>query len=392
MQVKTKREKSTMSTLYERSPRSGAWAIAIAGVLLLGAGAATGEDKAAQAVPPKPMRVLLLGNSFTHQAGMPLIIERMAKAGHPGLDFAKLAHGGTGARLQQHWEEPFIVDGVVVPNSPSWNARSPYGVDFLYFATMTPEESRALEDAVAKNPKDDVAKKRLVFYKNFRALPEPRKWDFVSLQSYHDDEGGDNCLYAQYAEKFAKLCQAQGARVVLYETASPLMNNMPLPEPWTRDMSGKFQLNRWNSYSHEQMREKQKFLAALANRLDAAVVPMQTVAQVCHEQRPDITLCYNYDIHPNRAMVYLAACTFYAALFGENPENLPAEGPHTVVPMDADRAKMTAEKNNGIPDESPSLKDREDLQRIAWEGFKRFQELRKTVKPDRAMPTKRSQP
>lgn len=363
-----------MSKLYERFPLSGAWAIMIAWMMLLGAGAAAGENNVAQAVPGKSLRVLFLGNSFTQQHQMSLIVKRMAEAGNPGLDFAYISHGGSGAILQTHWGESGIEHGVVVN-------RSQYGADYLRVAAMTPEEVRALEDAVAKNPEDEVERKKLEKHNRFRQLPEPRKWDFVSLQSYHDDEGGDTCLYAQYAEKFAKLCQAQGARVVFYETASPLMNGKPLTEPWTRDMSGEYQLNGRNRYSHERMREKQKFLAALANRLDAVVVPMQTVAQVCHEQRPDITLCYPKDIHPVRAMAYLTACTFYAALFDRSPENLPAEGPHTVVPTPEHAAKGYTEWNDGIPEQNPSPKDRADLQRIAWEGFKRFQELRKTVKP-----------
>jgi len=117
--------------------------------------------------------------------------------------------------------------------------------------------------------------------------------------------------------------------------------------------------------------EKAKAIAALAKRIDAIVVPMSTVALRCQTVRPDLALRYVNDGHLNPTMSYLTACTFYAALFNRSPEGLPIDT------INKDRVK------NGKPEPDPdgkplrqtfSAKDRADLQRIAWEGLKQFQQ------------------
>jgi len=73
-------------------------------------------------------------------------------------------------------------------------------------------------------------------------------------------------------------------------------------------------------------------------------------------------------------MGYLTACTFYAALFNRSPEGLPI-----------DTVDQNARSKDGKPAQDPdggplkrtfSDKDRIDLQRIAWEGLKQFQQVK----------------
>jgi hypothetical protein len=295
---------------------------------------------ATQAEEAKTLRVLFIGNSFTHRGGMPRVVKELAEAGNPGLRLEYIAYGGSGARLEGHWR-----GGTQ---------------NLVSIAGMTAEERQAavqsLRDALAENPNDARAKTALGRHRRFRALGgEPGKWHFVALQSYGDDHG-NAASYAEYAEKFAKVIKAQGGRPLLYETTPGTMNAKPLTAPPEADA----------------VLAKTKVIAALADRLDAAVAPMSLVALRCHTVRPDLTLRWVNDGHPNQTMGYLTACTFYAAMFERSPEGLPVD--------EATDIKAFGEGQDA--DGGPLLrtfspKDRTDLQRIAWEGYSQFQQLRK---------------
>jgi hypothetical protein len=272
---------------------------------------------------------------------MPSVVKELAEAGHPGLRVEFIAYGGSGARLERHWQ-----GGTQ---------------NLVSMAEMTDEERQAvmksLQDALAKDPNDRRAKSMLGQHRRFRALGgEPGKWHFVALQSYGDDHG-DAASYAEYAEKFAKVIKAQGGRPLLYETATGgIMNAKPLTAPPEADA----------------VLAKAKVIAALADRLDAAVAPMSLVALRCQTVRPDLTLRWVNDGHPNQTMGYLTACTFYAAMFERSPEGLPVD---SVTDIKAFGEGKDADGGPLVRMFSP--KDRTDLQRIAWEGFNQFQQLRK---------------
>jgi hypothetical protein len=295
---------------------------------------------AAQAEETRTLRLLFIGNSFTHRGGMPRAVKELAEAGNPGLRVEFIAYGGSGARLERHWQ-----GGTQ---------------NLVSIAGMTGAERQAaiksLRDAIAKDPNDRRAKSMLGQHRRFSALGgEPGKWDYVALQSYGDDVG-DASLYAEYAEKFAKVIKAQGGRPLLYETTPGTMNAKPLTAPPEADA----------------VLAKAKVIAALADRLDAAVAPMSLVALRCQTVRPDLTLRWVNDGHPNQTMGYLTACTFYAAMFERSPEGLPVD--------EATDIKAFGEGQDA--DGGPLLrtfspKDRTDLQRIAWEGYSQFQQLRK---------------
>jgi hypothetical protein len=295
---------------------------------------------AAQAEETRTLRLLFIGNSFTHRGGMPRVVKELAEAGHPGLRLEYIAYGGSGARLEGHWR-----------------GRTQHLVSI---AGMTAEERQAavqsLRDALAKDPDDARAKALLRQHGRLQQLgAEPGKWDFVALQSYGDDHG-DAASYAEYAEKFAKVIKAQGGRTLLYETATGgIMNAKPLTAPPEADA----------------VLAKAKVIAALADRLDAAVAPMSLVALRCQTVRPDLTLRWVNDGHPNQTMGYLTACTFYAAMFERSPEGLPVD---SVTDIKAFGEGRDADGGPLVRTFSP--KDRTDLQRIAWEGFRQFQQIR----------------
>ena len=72
-------------------------------------------------------------------------------------------------------------------------------------------------------------------------------------------------------------------------------------------------------------------------------------------------------------MGYLTACTFYAALFNRSPEGLPIDTVNDNRPKG--REESIKDPDGGPLKRTFSAQDRADLQRIAWEGIKQFQQL-----------------
>jgi hypothetical protein len=304
---------------------------------------AAAGDQSPRAADPKTLNVLFIGNSFTGRHNLSQVVKSMAEAGDPTLRFevSTVIYGGR--RLVDHWR---------------------LGTqNFLRIATLTPAEEQAtidrLEKMLADDPDDRYAATALARHRTLlKSLDAPRKkWDIVVLQSYRDDLEGERSLYVQYAPRFAELIKAQGGRVVLYETTPTTQNDKPLAAP----------------PDSAPVTEKAQVIAALASRIDATVVPMSMVALRCQTVRPDLTLRFVNDGHLNQTMAYLTACTFYAALFDRSPEGLPID---TVTDTRfLDEQQRDKDRDGGPIRRTFSVGDRTDLQRIAWEGLKQFQEI-----------------
>lgn len=297
---------------------------------------------APQTAKAKQLHVLFIGNSFTACHDLAQVVKAMAEAGDSSLSFDVTTVLYGGRRLVDHWR-------LGTPN-------------FVKLGTLTAAEEqatvKALEEAVAKDPKDKYSAGALGRHRDLSKNLEKmrKKWDLVVLQSYRDDLEGEKSLYVEYAPKYAELIKAQGGKVILYETTPTTQNSQPLDAP----------------PDPAAVHAKAKVIAALAQRTDATVVPMSMVALRCQTVRPDFTLRYVKDGHLNPTMGYLTACTFYAALFNRSPEGLPINKIDDRPTKDGKPALD--------PDGKPILtifsdKDRADLQRIAWEGLRQFQQV-----------------
>lgn len=317
-------------------------AAATLAALFLVSNTTPGVESAAQAAKPKKVNVLFIGNSFTACHDLANVVKALAEAGDPNLSFDVTTVIYGGRRLVDHWR-------LGTPN-------------FVKIGTLTAEEElatvKSLEEAVAKDPEDKYSAAALKRHRDLSKNLEKmrKKWDLVVLQSYRDDLGGDKSPYVEYAPKYAELIKAQGGRVVLYETTPTTQNSTPLTAP----------------PDPTAVNEKAKVIAALAQRLDALVVPMSTVALRCQMVRPDLTLRYVKDGHLNPTMGYLTACTFYAALFNRSPEGLPID---TVNGRPTKDGKPALDPDGNPLKKTFSQKDRADLQRIAWEGLQQFRNL-----------------
>ena len=302
----------------------------------------------ATADEPAGHHVLFIGNSYTFRSHLPDIVKALALAGHPDEPFEVTSVVYGGQTLKTHWEL-----------YRSYN--------MLRLPKLSATDLQAELDALQK-AKDESQDQALASRLN-AALANHRKWlaqagqprppfDLVVLQSWRDQKGGLDSDYAVYARKFAAEIRAQGGRPVLYATTPETQNAQPLEA--TPDPSPVEATNR--------------FLQALGAELDAIVIPMAAVAHRCQTERPDITLRYVNDGHPNQTMAYLTASTFYAALFNASPEGLAVE---TVTD---DRVKIPEHPDQN-PDGGPQIVTFPAdllafLQRTAWQGLQDYRQTK----------------
>ncbi|MBN12052.1 MAG: hypothetical protein CMI17_03480 [Opitutaceae bacterium] len=311
--------------------------LAVASFLIICAAASGKENES--------LEILFIGNSYTGRHNLSKVVEAMAEAGNPGLEVnvSTVIYGGR--RLVDHWRL----------GTANFVRSHKIGVSEIEKTVAS------LEKAVAENPKDNHAKSAIK--RNQELLDNldtwRKKWDIVVLQSYRDDLEGETSPYMQYAPKFAKLANDQGARVILYETTPATQNAQPLTEP----PEGAFVMEKENS------------IATLANRIEAQVAPMALIGHRCQSERPDLTLRFVNDAHLNHTMAYLTAATLYAAMFDKSPEGLPVDS-ITDIRFFKGGDKSRDRDGNSIT-RVFSKKDRTDLQRIAWEGYSEFERMRR---------------
>lgn len=291
----------------------------------------------------KTLNVLFIGNSYTARHNLANVVKSMSEAGNPGLSMKTTSVIYGGRRLVDHWR---------------------LGTqNIVKLHTLTRPEQQAaiasLEAAIKDDPKDGYAKSALARHRALLTELESQrtKWDVVVLQSYRDDLEGSESLYAEYAPKFAELAKAQGARVILYETTPLTQNAEPLK----------------TAPDSALVMKKAGEIAALAERIDASVAPMSLVGLRCQTQRPDLTLRFINDAHLNHTMAYLTACSIYAALFDRSPEGLSVDSITDIRFFGDDKTK---DRDGNPITRKFSNQDRSDLQRIAWESYSQFQQLR----------------
>ncbi|MFT5470020.1 MAG: hypothetical protein ACI8UO_005144 [Verrucomicrobiales bacterium] len=290
----------------------------------------------------KTLSILFIGNSYTARHNLAKVVKSMAEAGNSDLtvEVTSIIYGGR--RLVDHWR---------------------LGTqNFVRLSTLTADEQEATITSLEEAEKEGnrYAKGALTRHRNLLTTLEEQRttWDVVVLQSYRDDLDGEKSLYMKYAPKFAELIQAQGGRVILYETTPNTQNAESLtaaPEP-------------------EEILTKAKSIAALTDQINAKVAPMSLVGLRCQTERPDFTLRFINDAHLNHTMAYLTACSIYAALFDKSPVGLSVD---SITDIRFLNDKERDKDRDGAPiTRTFGDKDRADLQRIAWESYQYFENLR----------------
>ena len=171
-----------------------------------------------------------------------------------------------------------------------------------------------------------------------RRMIEQGGWTYVVLQEQSLRPIQDREKLFTYARLFDAAIKQAGAATVFYLT-------------WARE-------NR----PETQAALTEAFLD-LAEELDAAVAPVGVAWQDVRRETPTPSLYFRDGSHPGPTGTYLAACVFYATLFGQSPEGLS-------------RVRFSTRfgtPQEGEPEEIEPLSEAEAvlLQRIAWEAVAR---------------------
>ncbi len=176
------------------------------------------------------------------------------------------------------------------------------------------------------------------------------KWDIVVLQeqstlgvNYYVDGmariAGDQA-FRPYAEKWIPEVRKAGATPILYLT-------------WARKATPEDQAALSYAYMHA------------AKDVGAKVAPVGIAWERVRKQLPSLELFHADGSHPSPAGSYLAACTFYAAIFHESPVGLPGkiDGP----PLNTETRKVKTERDTVLVD--LSKKQARALQEAAWQAW-----------------------
>lgn len=262
----------------------------------------------------KEINILFMGNSFTFRHDLPQLVKTVFEEGHPDLTVHVEIIGYGGQDLFRHHDLYFSestvrLNTITVPEIEAFQNRIQSFLDMqeapdFYNAYwektgLKPVPwnkcTRSLESALKKQGwlMDRVRNNRRV------------KWDYVVLQSWQDVVEASDAGYAEYAKKFAKIAEQEGAQVILYITAPYAQNQASVKEP----------------LNPEETKMQMEAIHHLTEELKpCAVVPVALGIEAIQEGGTDLKFRYVNDFHPNQYTAFLTANMFYAAFFKESPE------------------------------------------------------------------------
>ena len=125
-------------------------------------------------------------------------------------------------------------------------------------------------------------------------------WDFVVLQDQSEAPLRRRDAMIEYGKKFDAEIKSQRAKTILYETWA--MQDKP-----------------------EQQAAISQAYEGLARELNARLAPVGNAWQMALRSDPKLILHDADQKHPSAAGTYLAACVFYATIFGKSPAGLPGQ-------------------------------------------------------------------
>ncbi|MGD0310242.1 MAG: SGNH/GDSL hydrolase family protein [Acidobacteriota bacterium] len=176
------------------------------------------------------------------------------------------------------------------------------------------------------------------------------KWNIVVLQeqstlgvNYYVDGririAGDQ-IFRPYAEQWISEVRSAGATPILYLT-------------WAREATPEDQA----ALNYVYMRAAKDFRSQVA--------PVGIAWERLRKEQPSLELFYADGSHPSPAGSYVAACTFYAAIFHQSPVGLP--GTISGIPVNLQTAKAESSINAVLVDLPPELAHA--IQQAAWEAW-----------------------
>ena len=137
-------------------------------------------------------------------------------------------------------------------------------------------------------------------WKDGKALAkiQSRKWDFVVLQDHSQAALLKRDSMFDYGKKLDAEIKKQGAKTILYMTWA--LQNKPDDQPAIS-----------------------KAYLDLSKELKAKIAPVGNAWEAAIKADGKLVLHEKDKKHPNSTGTYLAACVFYATIYGKSPEGLP---------------------------------------------------------------------
>lgn len=127
---------------------------------------------------------------------------------------------------------------------------------------------------------------------------QSRKWDYVILQDHSQGPLAKRDSMFDYGKKLDAEIKKQGAKTILYMTWA--LQNKP-----------------------EDQAAISKAYLDLAAELKCQVAPVGNAWEAALNADKKLVLHTNDKKHPTATGTYLAACVFYATIYGRSPEGLP---------------------------------------------------------------------
>ncbi len=315
-------------------------------------------------VAAKDVRMLFIGNSYTHRHNQPDLVERVLEEGDPETDYkmSRVIYGGQNMfkHSTYYFSQTFIEQATIsddeirariarmqsllnsdsAPDPAEWNAHR---------AALGLTEGQMKFVDIHRHIKAAIKNHEALLAHNPRA-----KWDYVVLQSWRDVAADPDQGYAKYATKLAQIARAQGAKVILYMTSPETQNQSPVDGPLSpasadRDLAVGLELVR---------------------RLQPAAVVMVPLAlKNIQAGGTDLRFRYVNDAHLNQTGAFLTSNLFYAAMTGKSPEGF------TYNTVTENKLKDGKDPDGGPAQVIFDETTKRYLQHMAFEATMEFQSL-----------------
>ncbi|VGO20666.1 DUF4886 domain-containing protein [Pontiella sulfatireligans] len=265
-------------------------------------------------VEAKEINMLFMGNSFTFRHDLPQLVKQVFEEGQPDLtvNVERIVYGGQDMFRHHdlYFSETMVrLNTIAIPEveekASAIETMLAAGTSPAFYNTYW--EKTGLKPVgwsiIQKNLKSAVKnqKKLSQRIKNNERV----KWDYLVLQSWKDVVADVDAGYAEYAQKWAKLAEQEGIKVILYVTAPHAQNQEPVTEP----------------LELAQTEMEMKTIQQLTERIKPhCVVPVALGIKNIQQNGTGLKFRYVNDMHPNQTSAFLAANMFYASFFKKSTE------------------------------------------------------------------------
>jgi hypothetical protein len=265
-------------------------------------------------VEAREINILFMGNSYTVRHNLPELVKKVFEEGQPGLtvNVERIAYGGQDMFRHHdfYFTESFVrLNSITIPEI---NAQISI-MESLLKAGGPPTFLSAYYEKTGLKPVvwETIEKYLGTAVKNQKQLIERVenngrvKWDYIVLQSWRDVVADVDAGYAEYAQKWAKMAEKEGIKVILYITAPHAQNQEPVTEPVELAQT-----------AMELITVRQ----LVARIHPYAVVPVALGLKNIQMNGTDLKFRYINDGHPNQYGAFLTSNMFYAAFFRQSTE------------------------------------------------------------------------